>query len=194
MARTRSTMLELGTPAPDFSLFNFNPPGPRPVMLSDFRNRRGILVAFICNHCPYVIHILHSFATFAADYENRDIAVIAINANDISTHPDDSPEQMTHIANEYGLSFPYLFDADQSAARAYQAACTPDFFLFNAGLQLYYRGQYDNARPGNGQPVTGKDLGAATELLLAGKPAPQHQLPSMGCNIKWQPGQEPDYT
>jgi len=187
-------MLELGTTAPDFTLPNFNPQGPDPVALSSYSNCCGVLVAFICNHCPYVVHIREPFTAFAKEYQHRDIAVIAVNANDINTHPDDSPEQMTRAANEYGFSFPYLFDADQTVARAYQAACTPDFFLFDGQMQLYYRGQFDGARPGNGQVVTGGDLRAACDLLLSDKPAPRHQIPSMGCNIKWRQGQEPHYA
>jgi len=194
MASTCSTMLDLGTRAPDFTLPNLNLPGNDIVALADYPGRRGVLIAFICNHCPYVVHIRQSFVAFADKYMDRGIAVITINSNDVSTHPDDSPENMTRLAKTCGFKFPYLFDADQSVARAYQAACTPDFFLFDSHLQLYYRGQYDNARPGNGQPINGADLGAACELLLTGKPAPQQQIPSMGCNIKWLPGQEPDYA
>lgn len=194
MSRTYSTMLELGTIAPAFSLPNCNPKGPNPVSLSDDRGRGGALIAFLCNHCPYVIHIMQSFSAFASDCQNRNIAVIAINSNDATTHPDDSPEQMTLAASTLDFCFPYLFDADQSVARAYQAACTPDFFLFDDQMKLYYRGQYDSARPGNSQPVTGNDLRAACDALLAGLPAPQQQTPSMGCNIKWRQGLEPDYA
>ncbi len=194
MTRTCSTMLELGTTAPAFTLPNFNPLGPDSVVLSDYFGHRGVLIAFICNHCPYVVHIRESFATFATDCQNREIAVIAINANDVGTHPEDGPQQMTQAAKNYGFRFPYLYDADQAVARAYRAACTPDFFLFDHQLQLYYRGQYDSARPGNGHPVTGADLREACALLLAGRPAPSPQTPSMGCNIKWQQGKEPDYA
>ncbi len=190
MARTPSTMLELGTPAPEFSL-----PSPitgKTVSLSDFEGQ-PLLVVFACNHCPYVLHILRAFTEFAREYGQRGLKIVMINANDVANYPDDSPEKMVELAREYGFDFPYLFDESQSVAQAYQAACTPDFFLFDAGHRLYYRGQFDDARPRNDAPVTGADLRAAADALLAGAPAPQEQLPSLGCNIKWKAGNEPEY-
>ena len=190
MSRTPSTMLTLGTQAPDFNL-------PEPltgnsISLADFSNK-PLLVAFICNHCPYVLHIMNEFVAFAEAYKGRGLAVVAINVNDVANYPDDSPEKMAELAKQAGFSFPYLFDASQASAQAYQAACTPDFYLFNADHQLYYRGQFDDARPRSDVPVTGKDMKAAADALLAGKIAPSEQIASLGCNIKWISGNEPDY-
>jgi peroxiredoxin len=192
MSLTPSTMLELGTPAPDFAL-------PEPltgetVRLADFGDARGLLVIFMCNHCPYVKHLRDGLVAWARDYAPRGIATVAISSNDAENYPDDAPEKMAEEARTYEYPFPYLFDEDQSVARAYRAACTPDFFLFDGERRLFYRGQFDQARPGNEAPVTGSDLRGAADALLAGEPAPTEQTPSMGCNIKWKPGNEPDYS
>lgn len=192
MARTPSTMLELGTPAPAFSL-----PEPKTghaVSLSDFSQARGLVVVFLSNHCPYVHRIRAGLAAFAREYEKRGIAVVGINANDATQYPEDAPDKMIEEVKAQGYTFPYLFDEHQSVAKAYQAACTPDFFLFDGDRRLYYRGQFDGARPSNDVPVTGMDLRAACNALLEGQPAPADQMPSLGCNIKWKPGNEPDYT
>ncbi len=195
MARTLSTMLELGTTAPDFRLHNSNPSfGGETVSLSDFADAKALLVAFICNHCPYVIHIRDKFVRFAKEYQAKGLAVVAISANDISTHPADGPGKMTDTARQSGFTFPYLFDETQGVAQAYQAACTPDFFLFDAERKLYYRGQFDKSRPKNNEPVNGEDLRAAADAALAGASAPSEQIPSMGCNIKWKSGNEPVYA
>ncbi|MCK9530349.1 MAG: thioredoxin family protein [Gammaproteobacteria bacterium] len=191
MALTPSTMLPLGTPAPDFLLTDTV--SGRPVSLADFQGRRALLVAFICNHCPYVKHIAEAFAAFAREYEGRGLAVVAISANDPAHRAEDGPEFMAEEARARGYVFPYLFDADQRVAKSYRAACTPDFFLFDAGHRLVYRGQFDDSRPGNDRPVTGRDMRAAVDAVLAGKPVPEQQTPSIGCNIKWKPGNEPDY-
>ena len=183
MARTPSNMLALNTPAPDFGLIE--PASGRTVRLADF-NGQPLLVAFICNHCPFVIHIQAAFAQMAAEYQQRGVAVVAINANDVANYPDDSPEKMIEAVREHGYSFPYLFDETQTVARAYDAACTPDFYLFDAQHRLYYRGQFDNARPGNDEPVNGVDLRHALDAVLAQQPAPEGQKPSLGCNIKWK--------
>ena len=183
MARTPSNMLALNTPAPDFALIE--PASGRTVRLADF-NGQPLLVAFICNHCPFVIHIQAAFAQMAAEYQQRGVAVVAINANDVANYPDDSPEKMIEAVREHGYSFPYLFDETQTVARAYDAACTPDFYLFDAQHRLYYRGQFDNARPGNDEPVNGAVLRHALDAVLAQQPAPEGQKPSLGCNIKWK--------
>lgn len=190
MARTPSTMLELDTPAPDFSLPS--PVSGKTVSLADFAGK-PLLVVFACNHCPYVLHILREFVDFAEEYGSKGLGIVMINANDVANYPDDSPEKMIEIAREYGFDFPYLYDESQQTAQAYQAACTPDFFLFDDRHRLYYRGQFDGSRPGNDEPVTGADLRAAADAVLAGQPAPEPQIPSLGCNIKWKPGKEPDY-
>ncbi len=190
MARTPSTMLELGTTAPDFTLPE--PATGKAVGLQDFAGK-PLLVAFICNHCPYVILIREAFAQLAKDYQAKGVAVVAINANDVANYPDDSPEKMAEEVQKYGYSFPYLFDGTQATAKAYQAACTPDLYLFDADHKLYYRGQFDDARPSNGVAATGNDLRQALDALLAGQPAPAEQKASLGCNIKWKAGNEPDY-
>jgi peroxiredoxin len=184
-------MLELGTSAPDFSLPN--PATQEQVSLSDFKGQ-PILIAFICNHCPYVILMKNEFSQFAKDYQEKGLKVIAVNANDYANYPDDSPEKMVEDVKEFGYTFPYLFDDSQSTAQAYQAACTPDFFMFDAGHKLYYRGQFDDARPKQDTPVTGKDMIEAADALLAGKAAPEQQKASLGCNIKWKEGNEPSYS
>ena len=191
MARTPSTMLELGTVAPDFSLPE--PATGRTVSLSDFAASPALLVVFMCNHCPYVKHIADALAELAQTYQPRGLAAIGINSNDAENYPDDGPEKMAAEAKRRGYVFPYLYDESQTVARAYKAACTPDFFLFDTDRKLVYRGQFDASRPGNDLPVTGEDLAAAVEALLSGGPVPEDQKPSLGCNIKWRPGNEPDY-
>lgn len=191
MARTPSTMLELGVSAPEFSL-------PEPLTgqrrtLAEFEGGKGLLVLFICNHCPFVLHILDSLVGFCREYQAKGLDVLAISANDVESYPDDSPEKMAELARSHGFTFPYLYDESQEVAKAYQAACTPDLYLFDAGHRLVYRGQYDGSRPGNDVPVSGADLRAAVDALLAGEAISPDQSPSLGCNIKWKPGMEPDY-
>src|SRR5262245_56855836 len=188
MALTPSTMVPLGTPAPDFRLPDTD---GRTVSLADLADAPALLVAFLCNHCPYVRHARTAFATLARDYQARGVAVVGINANDAEKYPDDSPERMRQEREKAGYTFPYLFDETQEVARAYRAACTPDFFLFGPERRLLYRGQYDGSRPGNDVPVSGADLGAALDAILSGRPAAADQRPSMGCNIKWKPGTAP---
>ncbi len=190
MTLTPSTMLPLGTKAPDFSLVNVD---GRTVSLADFADAPALLVMFICNHCPYVKHLADALAQFATEYQQRGLAVVGINSNDVGTHPDDSPEQMVAEADRRGYQFPYLYDESQEVAKAYRAACTPDFFLFDKERQLVYRGQFDSSRPGNGTAITGEDLRAAVDAVLADKMPTTEQQASMGCNIKWKPGGEPDY-
>ena len=191
MARTPSTMLPLGTPAPDFRLPDFD---GRMHALGDFNASPALLVAFVCNHCPFVRHLRGEFAAFAREFAPRGLAVVAINSNDIAAYPHDGPDAMRQEAAELGYVFPYLLDESQAVARAYRAACTPDFFLFDAARRLVYRGQFDDSRPGNGRPVTGADLRAAVEATLAGRTPSAEQFPSLGCNIKWRKGAEPDYA
>ena len=190
MVKTASTMLPLGIPAPDFSLLNVD---GQTVSLSDFEGRPGLLVMFMCNHCPFVIHVATELARLSAEYQQRGIAVVGINANDTATHPADSPEQMVHEAESRGYTFPYLFDETQEVAKAYHAACTPDFFVFDQNQRLVYRGQMDESRPESGVPVTGQDLRAALDAVLAGEAPTADQTASLGCNIKWKTGNEPDY-
>lgn len=190
MAVTPSTMLELGTYAPDFSL----PDGDgNKKSRDDFKDSDGLLVVFICNHCPYVIHINHGLAKFAEEYQAKGLAVVAISSNDVSNYPDDSPEKMIELVGQYNFTFPYLYDETQEVAKSYRAACTPDLFLFNKDFKLVYRGQFDDSRPKSVLPVTGKDLRQATDAMLTGKTIMTNQKPSIGCNIKWKPGNEPDY-
>lgn len=190
MAKTPSTMLPLGTSAPDFKLPDTN---GHLVSLSDFALKPALLVMFICNHCPYVKHLRDALARLGRDYQSRGVAVVGINSNDVENYPEDGPVEMAKEAKAAGYTFPYLHDDSQSVARAYRAACTPDFFLFGNDRKLVYRGQFDDSRPGNGIPVTGCDLRAALDALLAGRPAAADQKPSLGCNIKWKPGNEPEY-
>ncbi|HZW07229.1 MAG TPA: thioredoxin family protein [Phycisphaerales bacterium] len=194
MARTLSTMPELGMHAPDFALPDTVT--GRTVRLSDFAGAPALLVMFICNHCPFVKHVRDQLAAIGREYHPRGVAIVAISSNDVQAHPDDGPEKMRLEAADAGYTFPYLYDETQQVANAYKAACTPDFFLFDRSRRLFYRGQLDASRPArylDNKTVhsDGRDLRAALEALLAGEPAPQPQLPSLGCNIKWKPGNEP---
>lgn len=190
MARTPSTMLELGTPAPSFLL-------PDPLVYNDVSRAdfegKPLLVMFICNHCPFVVHILDGLIAFAHEYQEKGLTIVAINSNDVSTHPDDSPLKMADLAAQKQFGFPYLFDSEQRIAKAYRAACTPDFFLFDAEHNLAYRGQFDGARPQMDVPVTGEDMRAAADAVLAGEKPSSDQKASLGCNIKWKAGSEPEY-
>jgi peroxiredoxin len=188
MAATPSMMAELGTRAPDFGLPDTD---GRTVSLSDFRDAQALLVMFICNHCPFVKHVQGELAAIGREYRKRGAAIVAISSNDVTTHPEDAPDRMKIEKERAGYAFPYLFDESQEVAKAYNAACTPDFFLFDADRRLVYRGQLDDSRPGSGSPVTGRDLRAALDAVLAGRPVPADQKPSIGCNIKWRPGNEP---
>lgn len=190
MARTPSTMLPLGTIAPGFDLPSTEGGAVR---LEDLGDAPALLVMFFCSHCPFVKHIRAEVARFAREYAARGLAVVAINSNDIEKYPEDSPEKMAEEKAQEGYDFPYLFDETQEVAKAYRAACTPDFFLFDADRRLAYRGQFDGSRPGNEVPVTGADLRAATDAVLSGASVPDPQVPSLGCNIKWKPGNAPDY-
>lgn len=183
-------MTRLGTSAPDFSL-----PGTDGKMhsLAEFAGKRALLVMFICNHCPFVKLVADELAKIGREYQAKGAGVVAISANNVATHPEDSPQKMVEEAKRRGYTFPYLYDETQKTALAYHAACTPDFFLYDAGRKLVYRGQLDGARPGNGVAVTGNDLRAALDALLAGKSVSPEQKPSIGCNIKWKPGNEPAY-
>jgi peroxiredoxin len=183
-------MLPLGTHAPDFSLPNVD---GRTVALGDFKDAKALLVIFMCNHCPFVKHVAPELTRLAKDYQPRGVAVVAINSNDAVNYPDDAPAKMAEEAKHRGYSFPYLFDETQQVAKAYRAACTPDFYLFGGSRQLVYRGQLDASRPDSGIPVTGADLRAALDAVLAGKAPSADQKPSIGCNIKWKAGNEPDY-
>jgi len=190
MAVTASTMLELGTTAPDFSLPDTQ---GNVVSIDDFKEAPALLVIFMCNHCPFVKHVLSGLVELVEEYQKKGVAVVGINSNDVASFPEDSPEMMARKAKEAGFTFPYLYDQTQQVAKAYHAACTPDFFLFDRARKLVYRGQMDDSRPGNGIPVTGKDLRGAMDAVLAGKKIAARQRPSMGCNIKWKRGNEPDY-
>ena len=190
MAETPSTMLPLGTKAPSFRLPD---PSGKWASSDDFKEARAFLVVFICNHCPYVKHIQFQFASLAKEYQSRGVGVVAINSNDVENYPDDSPERMAEEIKQVGYTFPYLYDESQQVAKAFRAACTPDFFLFDRNRTLVYRGQFDDSRPGNALPVTGADLRAALDALLAGYSVPLNQKPSVGCNIKWKRTNIPDY-
>ncbi len=192
--RFESMMPELGRPAPDFSLPDAS---GRVYSLKDFQNSKGLLVAFICNHCPFVQHLLDGFIAFATEYSKKGLATVAISSNDIAAHPEDGPEEMGKLAATRAFTFPYLYDESQQTAKAYEAACTPDFFLYDADRKLYSRGQFDGSRPttvhvaGNSLPVTGEHMRAAADAMLAGQPAPANQIASRGCSLKWKPGNEP---
>jgi peroxiredoxin len=183
-------MLPLGTTAPDFKLPDTN---GKTVSLADFKDKPALLVLFICNHCPYVKHIRTGFAQLARDYLPRGVAIVGINSNDVENYPADSPAAMKEEVKAAGYLFPYLYDETQAVAKAYRAACTPDIYLFDKNRKLVYRGQLDDSRPNNGVPVTGRDLRAALDAVLAGKTISPDQKVSMGCNIKWKSGNEPDY-
>ncbi len=184
MAQTASTMLALGTIAPDFALTDVT--SGKIVRRDDFRGKKALLAMFICTHCPFVKHIEKELAKLGKDYAAQSLGIVAISSNDVTTHPADGPAGLKQQAETFGFVFPYLYDESQSAAHAYDAACTPDFYLFDADFRLVYRGQFDAARPSNEVPVTGKDLRAAIDTALAGKPVPTDQSPSIGCNIKWK--------
>jgi len=190
MPETPSTMLDLGTLLPSFSLPDFN---GKTVTDADFTGGKALLVAFICKHCPFVKHIRGEFARFAKEYQAKGLQVVAIASNSIDEFPEDGPEGMKEEAAEAGYTFPYLFDKDQKVAKAFKAACTPDLFLFDGNRRLAYRGQFDSSRPKSNVPVTGADLRAATDAVLAGQKPSDQQRPSVGCNIKWYPGNEPEY-
>ena len=190
MAKTASTMLPLGTQAPDFSLPDAD---GKIVSLKDFSDSSALLMIFMCNHCPFVKHIGEGLAVLAKEYQAKGVAVVGINANDVANYPDDSPDKMKEETAKYGYTFPYLYDETQEIAKTYRAACTPDFFLFDAEQKLVYRGQMDDSRPNSGIPVTGQDLRAALDAVLEGNEVPAEQKPSIGCNIKWKAGNEPDY-
>jgi peroxiredoxin len=183
-------MLTLGTKAPPFRLPD---PHGKWVSLDDFKDAPALLVVFMCNHCPYVKHIRSRFAELAKEYQAKGVGVVGINSNDIESYPEDGPEKMAEEIKQVGYTFPYLSDESQEVAKAYRAACTPDFYLFDRDRCLVYRGQFDDSRPGNGRPVTGADLRAALDAVLAGRPAPSNQTPSLGCNIKWKRGNAPEY-
>jgi peroxiredoxin len=190
VVKTASTMLPLGTAAPAFSLLNVD---GKHVSLDDFASARGLLVIFMCNHCPFVKHLRSALASFGRECQEQGVAVVAISSNNVAAHPDDSPARMIEEHRSAGYTFPYLYDATQHVAKAYKAACTPDFYLFDADRTLVYRGQFDSSRPSNGQAVTGSDLRTAVTAMLSGQSPLQTQRPSIGCNIKWIPGHEPDY-
>jgi peroxiredoxin len=190
--RRESRMLPLQTAAPRFALPDTV--SGRTVALEDFASSPALLIAFICNHCPFVKHILDAFVRLARDSEPRGLAVVAISSNDVAAYPADSPAEMARIAARRQFTFPYLYDESQEVASAYQAVCTPDFFLFDRARRLAYHGRFDGSSPGNRIPVTGSDLRAACEALLSGRPLPSQQTPSVGCSIKWKPGQEPNWA
>jgi peroxiredoxin len=190
MVKTASTMLTLGTTAPDFSLPD---PSGKIVSLAEFADSPVLLVAFICNHCPFVKHVADGLSKLVKEYQGRGVAAVGVNSNDAAGYPDDAPAKMAEEIQHRGYTFPYLCDATQEVAKAYHAACTPDFFVFDRQRKLVYRGQLDSSRPGNGIPVSGSDLRAALDAALAGRAPQADQKPSIGCNIKWKPGNEPEY-
>ncbi len=191
MVKTASTMLPLGTTAPNFSLLNTV--DGTTLTRDDVKGERGLLVIFMCNHCPFVIHLREALAEFAREYQERGLGIVGISSNDVSAYPQDGPEKMKEEHAAAGYTFPYLYDETQEVAKAYHAACTPDFFLFDADLKLVYRGQFDDSRPQSGRPITGADLRAACDAVLNGQPVTSDQSPSIGCNIKWRKGNEPEY-
>jgi peroxiredoxin len=190
MVKTASMMMPLGTPAPDFSLPNID---GSIVSLEDFQDSPALVVIFMCNHCPFVIHLAAGLSSFGHEYQAKGAAIVAISSNDVGTHAADAPELMIREAKERGYSFPYLYDKSQDIAKAYQAACTPDFFVFDQDQKLAYRGQFDSSRPDSRIPVTGEDLRKAVDAVVAGNLPADKQIPSIGCNIKWKLGSEPDY-
>ena len=191
MAKTLSTMLDLGTKAPEFSLPDVV--SGKTVSLNDFKDQNALLVMFICRHCPFVKHVQGELARIGSDYRNKSVSIVAISSNDAEAFPDDSPASLKEMAEELGFTFPYCYDESQDTAKAYSAACTPDFYVFDRGRRLVYRGQLDDSRPGNGIPVTGRDLRAALDAVLDGKELNEEQRPSIGCNIKWKDQNEPAY-
>jgi len=191
MAKTLSTMLDLGTTAPDFTLPDVV--SGKTMALSDFADRKALLVMFICRHCPFVKHVEQELARLGRDYANKDVAIVAISANDATEFPNDAPQGLKEMAEQLGFVFPFLYDESQSVAKAYSAACTPDFFLFDQTRKLVYRGQLDDSRPESGIPVTGKDLRAAIDAVLGDEAVNPDQRASIGCNIKWKTGNEPEY-
>lgn len=196
MPPAESTMLPLGSKAPDFALPDYSgrtPPGTV-IDLESFQGSKVLVVAFICNHCPFVKHIMDELARLGRDCTRKGLAFVAIMPNDVDTHPADAPDKMAEVARAHGFEFPYLYDADQSVAKAYQAACTPDFYVFDANFNLAYRGQLDDSRPGTDEPVTGRDLRLAIEAVMTGEDVKTPQRPSIGCSIKWKAGNEPEYA
>jgi peroxiredoxin len=191
MAKTTSTMLPLGAKLPRFELRDVVT--GQTVSDSDLDGNKGVLVMFICKHCPFVVHVKDELARLGHDYRDREVSMVAISSNDVATYPDDAPEKLAEMSKELGFEFPFLYDESQDVAKAFQAACTPDFFLFDASRELFYRGQLDDSRPGNGAPNDGRDLRVAMDSLIAGEPIDADQKPSIGCNIKWKPGNEPAY-
>ena len=191
MALTASTMLPLGTSAPYFNLPDIQ---GKLVSVDDFKDDKALLVVFMCNHCPFVKHILKDFIKLVKDYQPKGVAVVGISSNDVESFPDDSLPMMAKVAKQMGFTFPYLYDENQEVAKQYHAACTPDFFLFDKERKLVYRGQMDDSRPGNNIPITGADLRAALNAVLTGTQVSKQQKPSMGCSIKWKAGNEPDYA
>ena len=191
MVMTPSTMLPLGTKAPDFSLPDTE---GKTISLSDFKDARAVLIIFMCNHCPFVKHIIDELVKLIKEYQQKGVAAIAINSNDVENYPEDRPDMMAKAVKEKGFTFAYLYDETQEVAKAYKAACTPDFFLFDKDKKLVYRGQMDDSRPGNDVPITGKDLRAVLDAVLEGKEVAAEQKPSMGCNIKWKKGNAPEYA
>jgi peroxiredoxin len=190
MAATPSTMLDLGTKAPDFHLPDYD---GHIHALQDHLGEKGTIIIFICNHCPYVVHIIQRFSELSSEFMKKGMGVVAISSNDVDAYPQDAPPEMKKFAEKYGFEFPYLFDQKQDIAQNYRAACTPDIYLFDENRKLIYRGQFDDSRPGNDLPVTGNDLQNAVEAMLNGEEVSAEQKPSMGCNIKWKKGNEPDY-
>jgi peroxiredoxin len=191
MAKTTSTMLPLGAKLPRFELRDVVT--GQTVSDSDLDGNKGVLVMFICKHCPFVVHVKDELARLGHDYRDREVSMVAISSNDVANYPDDAPEKLAEMSKELGFEFPFLYDESQDVAKAFQAACTPDFFLFDASRELFYRGQLDDSRPGNGAPNDGRDLRVAMDSLIAGEPIDADQKPSIGCNIKWKPGNEPAY-
>ncbi|MEM7726495.1 MAG: thioredoxin family protein [Cyanobacteria bacterium P01_A01_bin.45] len=191
MALTASTMLSLGTQAPDFNLPEVV--SGKNISLASFSHKKGLLVMFICRHCPFVKHVQTELAKLGNDYSQKDLGIVTISSNDVENYPDDSPQSLKQMSQELNFSFPLCYDATQEVAKAYTAACTPDFFLFDSDGKLVYRGQLDDSRPSNDKPVTGNDLRGAIEMLLANQPITGEQIPSIGCNIKWKADNEPSY-
>lgn len=191
MVLTASTMLPLGTTAPDFQLPDAV--SGETISLTNFEEKKALLVMFICAHCPFVKHVQSELAKLGQDYGDKGVGMIAISANNVATHPGDSPEKLKEMAESLGFNFPFCYDESQSTAKTYTAACTPDFFLFDGEKKLVYRGQLDDSRPGNNEPLNGKDLRSAIDAVLANQSVTTEQKPSIGCNIKWKPGNEPDY-